>query len=753
MDVNKIKNIFERFSRLIRPHWYFVILAILVIANFWISYQMLSLHRNTVVSNQHWAMHPTQRDEIAKEAKGIDLKGADFFNDFALAKKLWIVECTFGGIILTIIIWSFIYYFVLEKRTIKAESETRALSLEAKISNFWSDGAVLADTLQFCGNAMIKHLDAALVRVWLLNLETGALELAASSGVCPPKEESEVSIEQTSIHQIIWDWKSRVISKSVGDSWKECPAWVDHEGLVSFTAYPLLADGGVLGAVTLFSRHVFVGFELDALASVARIISMGVISRQEEFIRIQSLQRQNQMNQLQQKLLAPATFTEKLQMITDGVVKTFGVDFCRVWCISPGDLCDHGCSYAISNGKQRACEDREKCLHLLASSGRYTHVDGAGHRRIPIGMFKIGKIATGVRHKILINDVAQDPDIQAEWAKELGLISFAGFQLKLSEGESLGVMAVFSKKFITSEEETQLDAWSGTATQVIRAARSEDEQIQIQSQLHQAQKLESIGHLAAGIAHEINTPMQYIGDNACFVKDSLRDMAPVLASHRQLIEAFKQNTVTDQMIEEAVETIKRADLDFLETELPKSIEQSLSGVNRVVTIIRAMKEFSHPGLDTKVATDLNHAIESTLIVARNEWKYVADLETDFDPNMPLVMCYPGEFNQVILNLIINAVHTIEDVQREQNRGKGKITVQTRCLTDKVEVRVSDTGRGIPEAIRAKIFDSFFTTKTVGKGTGQGLSLAHSVIVKKHGGSISFETKMDFGTTFIVQLPI
>ena len=622
--------------------------------------------------------------------------------------------------------------------------------MEAKISILWSDGAVLADTLQSCGEAMIQHLDIAMGRVWLMSLETGAMELAVGVGAL--MDDPGIAMEQTRIDQIVADWKPRVISPVVGNS--EGPAGTGGGGLVAFAGYPLLAHGGILGVITLFSKHVFAEFDLDSLESVARIISMGVISRQEELIRIQSLQRQNQMNQLQQKLLAPAPLTEKLRMITDGIVKIFGVDFCRVWGLAPGDLCDHGCTYAVLNEGRCVCEHRDRCLHLLASSGRYTHIDGAGHRRVPIGVFKIGKIAAGDRHKFLISDMAHDPEIQwPEWAQELGLISFAGFQLRVPQGETLGVMAVFSKKFITSEEATQLDAWSGTTVQVIRAAQAEKEQAQIQMQLNQAQKLESIGQLAAGIAHEINTPMQYIGDNTHFVRDSLRDMAPVLENHRQLLEAFKQNAVTEGMIEEALQAIKKADLDYLTTEMPRAIEQSLSGVDRVISIVRAMKEFSHPGLESKVATDLNHSIESTIVVARNEWKYSTDLETDFDPAMPLVSCFPGEINQVILNLIINAVHAIEEAQAERNGGKGKITVQTRALPDKVEVRVSDTGKGIPEAIRLKIFDSFFTTKKVGKGTGQGLALAHSVIVKKHGGSISFETKMGVGTTFIVQLPL
>jgi signal transduction histidine kinase len=165
-----------------------------------------------------------------------------------------------------------------------------------------------------------------------------------------------------------------------------------------------------------------------------------------------------------------------------------------------------------------------------------------------------------------------------------------------------------------------------------------------------------------------------------------------------------------------------------------------------------MKEFSHPGTKEKTMVDLNHAIESTIAVARNEWKYVANLETDFDPSLPPVCCEPGEFNQVILNLIVNAAHAIADVVRKGGPEKGTIIVQTRNCAEWAEIRIRDSGTGIPEDVRTRIFDPFFTTKEIGKGTGQGLSIARSVIVDRHGGTIHFETEEGKGTTFVIRLP-
>jgi PAS domain S-box-containing protein len=274
----------------------------------------------------------------------------------------------------------------------------------------------------------------------------------------------------------------------------------------------------------------------------------------------------------------------------------------------------------------------------------------------------------------------------------------------------------------------------------------------LREQLLQAQKLESVGQLAAGIAHEINTPTQYIGDNVRFLKDAFGDLKGLLTLYEQLLSAARSGNLSGETIQEMGEAIDRGDAGYLLEEIPKAIDQTLEGVTRVSTLVSAMKEFSHPGTKEKVPLDLNHAIESTIIVARSEWKYVADLETDFDPSLPMIPCLPGEFNQVILNLIVNAAHAVADVAQRGGREKGLITVQTRDTADSVEVRIRDTGTGIPEHVRSRIFDPFFTTKEIGKGTGQGLAIARSVVVDKHSGSIQFETEHGKGTTFIVRLP-
>lgn len=273
----------------------------------------------------------------------------------------------------------------------------------------------------------------------------------------------------------------------------------------------------------------------------------------------------------------------------------------------------------------------------------------------------------------------------------------------------------------------------------------------LQEQLLVAQKLESVGQLAAGIAHEINTPTQYIGDNVRFLKDAFEDLKELLASYERRNSAAGK----DELCPETPEDTAAPDIPdagYLLEEIPKAIDQTLEGVSRVAALVNAMKEFSHPDTKEKCPADLNRAIAATITVARNEWKYLAEAKTDFDVSLPLIPCHTGEINQVILNLIVNAAHAIGDVARQGGPQKGTITVQTRRCERWAEIRVEDTGTGIPVEVRTRVFDPFFTTKEIGKGTGQGLAIARSVVVDKHGGSLHFETEEGKGTTFIVRLP-
>jgi signal transduction histidine kinase len=270
-------------------------------------------------------------------------------------------------------------------------------------------------------------------------------------------------------------------------------------------------------------------------------------------------------------------------------------------------------------------------------------------------------------------------------------------------------------------------------------------------ELAAAQKLESVGRLAAGVAHEINTPVQFVSDNVQFLRTSMTEVTAVIHAYRSLKDATQSSGDVAGAARIAENAEKAADLDYILENAPQSFDSSIEGLERIATIVRSMKEFAHPDQAHKTFADLNQAIRSTLVIASNEYKYVAELDAQYG-ELPAVPCYLGEINQVVLNLIVNASHSIADVVKDAGN-HGKLSVRTRLDGDSVEISISDTGTGIPESARDKIFDPFFTTKEVGKGTGQGLAIARSVIVKKHGGTLRFETECGKGTTFFIRLPI
>ena len=275
----------------------------------------------------------------------------------------------------------------------------------------------------------------------------------------------------------------------------------------------------------------------------------------------------------------------------------------------------------------------------------------------------------------------------------------------------------------------------------------------LEAQLLQAQKLESLGQLAAGIAHEINTPIQFIGDNTRFFEVAFSRFSNVVAKSRVLVDELKNGNLMDELIVEIETAIKKGKVDYMSQEVPSAIEETLAGIDRVAEIVSAMKQFSHPGSKEKSLSDINQAILDTINVARNEWKYIAEMEKDLDPELPMVPCLIGEMNQVFLNMIVNAAHAIEAAKKSDPGREGRISISTRVVDESVEIRISDTGTGIPEEIKAKIFDPFFTTKEVGKGTGQGLSVAYGVVYDKHNGSIEVASEPGKGTTFVIRLPL
>ena len=287
-------------------------------------------------------------------------------------------------------------------------------------------------------------------------------------------------------------------------------------------------------------------------------------------------------------------------------------------------------------------------------------------------------------------------------------------------------------------------------TDEVERMRGEQNQRALEQELAQAHKLESVGRLAAGVAHEINTPIQYIGDSIHFVRDGVEDLRGLLDTYQELCRAVAQESASTEDVERVTQAEDAADLPYLVEHMPKSLNRALEGVERVAAIVRSMKEFAHPDAAEKMPADLNHALETTLTIAHNTVKNVATVETALGL-LPKVHCYLGSLNQVFLNLLANAADAIAESIAGTDR-LGHIRIKTVDEGDTVLISISDDGVGIPDAIQERVFEQFFTTKPVGKGTGQGLAVAHRTVTM-HGGSIWFESAAGRGTTFFVRLPI
>jgi PAS domain S-box-containing protein len=284
---------------------------------------------------------------------------------------------------------------------------------------------------------------------------------------------------------------------------------------------------------------------------------------------------------------------------------------------------------------------------------------------------------------------------------------------------------------------------------VTAAKQGEAEREQMEAELRLAQKLESVGQLAAGIAHEINTPIQFVGDSVAFLGTSFDELMTLVGVYGELKRSAEHGTPPPELVQRINDAEVDADLEYLTERVPAAFTRTIDGVQRVATIVRAMREFAHPPSVELTPVDLNQIIENALIVATSEYKYIADVTCELG-ELPAVVCNHGDINQVLLNLVVNAAHAIADAVGNSNE-RGTITIRTVLEDETVRISVADTGTGIPAAIAERIYDQFFTTKVVGRGTGQGLAITRG-IVERHNGTISFDSIEGEGTTFHIVLP-
>ncbi len=412
------------------------------------------------------------------------------------------------------------------------------------------------------------------------------------------------------------------------------------------------------------------------------------------------------INDLSKHLIGMGNLEGKLSYITDGIVGLFGVDFARIWLTKQGDRCNSGCVHAMAENEKDTCIQRDRCLHLVASSGRYTHIDGKMHRRVPFGCFKIGRVASGEDLKHISNDITHDQFIHdKEWARNLGLVSFACYKLVSAANDPVGVMAVFSKAHIGPDEDNLLEALADTASLLSQTAMAE-------KALQQSEKLKSIGTITAGISHEFNNILAIISGNVQLLEDEYKD---------------------DKVLTYALRTIMKATDDGAE-------------------ISSNMLKFTKTKPDTKefVSSDIREMIMQSIDFTKPRWKNEAQangigfkMDTKGLKSVPPIMCKHSEMREMLINLTSNSLDAMP--------GGGSIMFSTWSVDNTVFVSVSDTGDGMSENVKKNIFDPFFSTKGV-EGTGLGMSMVYG-IVTRHGGKIDVVSEIGKGTTFTLQFPI
>jgi PAS domain S-box-containing protein len=578
---------------------------------------------------------------------------------------------------------------VLEDTSAQLLRRSRQAGLGADVGAVLTVSDRLPRILQRCAELIVQRLEVGLARIWTLNPEGDALEMQASAGVISrlDDEYGRIALGQLKVGFIAQERQSYLTNQLSTDPHSNDREWALREGLESFAGYPLIVEDQLVGVLALFARESFPEDTQETLAALSHTIAQGIERKRAE----EALRRSEEKYRTLVANIPDVTWTSDSQG--------------RISFISP-------------------------------------NIEGVSN-------FTVAEVYRDPQHRF--NRIHPDDLPAVKEAYDSLFSRNATFEVNYRFQRKDGEWLWLHDRAVATYEKDGVMYADGVFSDITERRRFEEALRVSEEHLRRAQKLESIGQLAAGIAHEINTPMQYLGDNLRFIQDSFGELDSVLETSSRLLAACQAEGVLPELTNETSAFVAAVDVEYLTEEIPKALQQSLEGVEHVSKIVRSMKDFAHPSFN-KTAADLNKAIEGTITVARNEWKYVADLVTDFDPTLPLVPCVVSEINQVVLNMVINAAHAIADVVGDGSRGKGTIAVSTRHNARWAEIQISDTGTGIPEKVRERIFDPFFTTKEVGRGTGQGLAISHAV-VEKHQGTIEVETEMGHGTTFIIRLPL
>ncbi len=682
----------------------------------------------------------------------------------------------------------------------------RLATLIAELGVALNAATGLQQSLQRCAAILAAHANAAFVGIWTVSGREGIPEWQAGAGPDAPMDGASA--------QALFQWPIILQIAGSGEPWPgrnepedrrvEDRERTRQDGIPNFAGYPLRVGDRILGVMAVLARDPLSTAAVQALESVAHIVAQFIEGKRAEASLRESEDRFRTAFEEAPYGMCMTALDGRFLHANAALCQMLGYSSQELqagaWqqITHPDDL-ERSCRVAdrFRRGEATTLDLEKRYIHkcgkvvwvrlnisaVLDGSGKpshfVTHVEDTTERKRAEEALRQSE----ARYRELFenaSDVVYTTDLDGrftalnragqlmfacsqeeaaqrtvwQWVAPASRDAFRQARARLLAGEQrvkaeVEMIARDGRRVLV-EVNPRLIYEDGIPIGVQGIARDITGRQIAEMELRNAQKLESVGRLGSGIAHEINTPVQFIGDNVRFLRDAFASLEAVLGRYRELRDAFAAGPVGPDLLAGVQRVEEETDCSYLLGEIPSALAQTLDGVERVATIVRAMKEFAHPEAREMAAADLNRALQSTMTVARNELKYVAEIESDFG-ELPLVVCNVSDLNQVFLNLLVNAAHAIADVVKDGR--KGRIRVRTASEGDMVLISISDTGSGIPEAIRGKIYDPFFTTKEVGRGTGQGLAIARSVVVERHKGTLTFDSEVGKGTTFHIRLPL
>lgn len=650
-----------------------------------------------------------------------------------------------------------------------------ALAERARLANFRADvdatltqSDSLENMMHRCTDALVEHLDAAFARIWTLNKQDNVLELQVSSGMYTHINglHQRVPVGQFKIGLIAEEGKPHLTNSVQTDPRVGNKEWAQREGMVAFAGYPLIVEDETVGVIAMFARQAITESTFTALEFAAQAIAIGIKRKQAEVALRESAQREALLNRLSSQIRASLDLNYIVETAVQEIRNLFQIDRCAFfWYRQDADV-----PYW-----ERVYEAKSPSLPCLLNQQEATNAE-----------IELIAAKTLNREIIRIDDVETVGDsIAQQFLQDFGFTAFMSLPVHTLSGEigtfSCGYCSGF-RPWLDNEvellqavtvqlaiaiDQAKLYTQSRIATQTAQDKAQQLEAAllelqQTQAQLIQTEKMSSLGQLVAGIAHEINNPVNFIYGNISHAREYTKDLL-------HLVELYQQNYCPPTP--EIHEQIYAIDLDFLKHDLPKILDSMNMGAERIRQIVLSLRNFSRLDEDGTKPVDIHEGMDNTLLLLQNRLKTrlghpEIQIIRDYG-NLPPIVCHAGQMNQVFMNLLTNAIDVLEE--GVGSRGEDPplcslpptplplpvptIRIRTLIQEDHLIISIADNGQGMTEEVRKRLFDPFFTTKPVGKGTGMGLSISYQIIVKKHCGQIQCISAPGEGAEFVIVIPL